>query len=170
MVSISVEVEEKDVWWSKSRERLHRTDAPLRNVFVPTHSTQHTRLLLDCGYSGLYPANPPQANTVHSDMEIFYWACLWCMNAQNPPNGELPKESKSKLQKRWTKTFECTNALILSQAGADECWWVFPSTLTGLHVVRFLGIEVRQFLCSYLSPPLEVSVQICLVQHWKKIW
>lgn len=36
------------------------------------HSTQHTRLLLDCGYSGLYPANPPQANTVHSDMEIFY--------------------------------------------------------------------------------------------------
>lgn len=61
------------------------TDALLRNVFVHAHACahtqthththtriQHTRLLLDCGYSGLYPAKPPQANTVHSDMEIFY--------------------------------------------------------------------------------------------------
>lgn len=52
--------------------RTPPTDAPLRNVSIHTHGTQHTRLPLDCGYSGLYPANPPQANTVHSDMEIFY--------------------------------------------------------------------------------------------------
>lgn len=57
----------------RNREReTSPTDALLRNVFVRAHTIQHTRLLLDCGYSGLYPAKPPQANTVHSDMEIFY--------------------------------------------------------------------------------------------------
>lgn len=47
-------------------------DAQRRSVFV--HTDTHTRLPLDCGYSGLHPAKPPQANALRSDMEIFYCA------------------------------------------------------------------------------------------------
>lgn len=76
--------------WFQSVPRLRRRKFDGRNrekdstdrcstqecVHTLTHTTHNTRLLLDCGYSGLYPAKPPQANTVHSDMEIFYSACL----------------------------------------------------------------------------------------------
>lgn len=72
--------------WFQSAPRLRRRMFDGRNrekdsidrcsaqecVRTHTHNTQNTRLLLGCGYSGLYPAKPPQANTVHSDMEMFY--------------------------------------------------------------------------------------------------
>lgn len=74
--------------------RTPPTDALLKNVFVQQART-HTRLLLDCGSSGFYPAKPPQANAVHSDMEIFYWAFLWCMNSPEIP--WIPKENNLKL-------------------------------------------------------------------------
>lgn len=126
----------------RSRER-DSTDRCSAQECVRTHTyTQHTRLLLDCGYSGLYPAKPPQANTVHSDMEIFYWARLWCMNAPKSPEWWVAQGKQLEASaERWTKHFNANmhfhNKLELfsHQQWLSLVYWCLAAT--------FVGIDIR---------------------------
>lgn len=151
--------------------RTPPTDALLRNVFIQhtqTHThTTHTRLLLDCGYSGLYPAKPPQANTVHSDMEIFYWAFLWCINALKSP--EFPPKSNLKPKHRELHTGFIAIMFFLWQTDNRN---EVPIDIQWVLLRRRLIWTLLSFLTSFISslflypvhhPPSSVSFSALLL-------